>query len=96
MTKEELKEKTLYIIEKRVESYKKQMELVIDNMKEDDIESFEDNYFLPKAFYDALYDMNNEYVTSRSYSMSYVRSYKRSIRFFQSEIFDIMPQYHKI
>ena len=86
MTKEALKQKTLEIIEQMHQRYMEQAVAVIDNISDDRIAEFEDNYFAPKAFYDALVSMNKEKVTQASYTQAFVRRYNKAIRMFDHDI----------
>lgn len=86
MDKTVFKQKTLEIIEDMHQRYIEQATKVIDNMDESELAEFEDNYFAPKAFYEALTDLNADRVTERSYTRSFVREHKKAVTKFFHEI----------
>lgn len=81
MTKEQFRERTISTINHFHENCLEKAKLVISNMKDEDFAEFEDNYFLPKAFHNTLIQYFSDKITERSYTASFVRKYRKAVRF---------------
>lgn len=86
MNKATFKEKVMECINQEYETYIQQAEQVINNMDEKKLEEFEDNYFAPNAFCEALRNFNNPRVTARTFTIGYAMRYNRAVRMFGVEI----------
>ena len=76
----------MQVIETMHQRYMEQAEQVIGNMDESELAEFEDNFFAPKAFYEALTDFNADRVTERSYSRAFAKEHKKVVTQFFYDI----------
>ena len=86
MKKEQFKQKTIEVINDLHARYIETLENVINNLDDEHFAEYEENYFAPKAFFEALAAVTGDKVTERSYGINYTRKHRKTVRQFEYDI----------